>query len=475
MPELVSIILLAWIPLVVGLFTWFNPRHAVLIAYIGGFLFLPQGTIEFAGLPDLTRTASTSIGVMLGVLLVDAGRLVRYRLSWVDIPMLVWCVAPLASSISNRIGDYFGVYDGASAVLGQVLAWGIPYLVARLYITDLRHLHELAMGILIGGAIYIPLCLFEVRMSPQLHRFLYGFHPTHFGMSMRFGGYRPMVFLQHGLMLGLWMTAASIVAVWMWYTRSYRQMFGVPAVLIMIAMVGTAFLCKSTGALVLLLAGLGLLFSVRHLRLRLIVYVALAIAPLYMFTRVNDLWSGEQVVQLAAHIDEERATSLLGRLENESMIADRAMKRPLFGWGQWGRWRVTNELGEDITVADGMWIITLGQMGLTGLIALTTSLLLPIVLLLRALPVRYWTTPAGGPAACLAAVLLVYMLDLLPNAMLSPVYLLIAGGLTSFCLASLNQRRQVAYAQQARRSRPTAARRRRGRSMQPSHQPGYES
>lgn len=447
MTELVPIALLAWIPIAAALFTWVHPRRAVLIAYLVGFLFLPQGIIEFAGLPELTRTAATSLGVVLGVCFTDAGRLFRFRPRWVDIPMAVWCLSALASSIANQIGDYFGIYDGMSVMLSRVLEWGVPYLMARIYITRLEHLRELAIAIAIGGIVYVPLCLFEIRMSPQLHKILYGFHPTHFGMTYRFGGYRPMVFMQHGLMLGLWMTAASIAAIWLWYGRSYRALFGMPAVLIMLAVFCTTILCKSTGALILLIGALGLLFTLRYLRLTTLVYVAVLLPPLYMFARANGWWDGAQMVHVAAMINEERADSLEGRLENETLIAERAMKRPLFGWGQWSRWRVTDETGKDITVADGMWIITLGQSGLVGLGSLMALLLLPILLLVRVIPVRYWSTPVVAPAAALATIVLVYALDLLLNAMISPVYLLAAGGLTSLYVTAPVWRRQQARAQ----------------------------
>lgn len=451
MPELVPIALVAWIPIVVGLFTWFEPRRAVMVAFIAGFLFLPQGQIVLAGLPELTRTASTSIGVLIGALLLDTGRVVGFRPRWVDIPMMLWCLAPLASSMANKIGEYGGAYDGASAVLGQLLEWGIPYFMARIYITNMVHLRELAMGILIGGLIYVPLCLIEVRLSPQLHNFIYGFHPTHFGMTVRWGGYRPMVFLQHGLMLGMWMTAASIVAVWLWYSRSYKQVYGVPSVIVMLAIGGTAVLCKSTGALVLLIAVLGMMFVVRRLRMPALVYAAVLAAPIYMTTRVNDWWDVSQVIDLAMMVDEERATSLEGRIENESLIAAKAMDRKWFGWGQWGRWRVYDQYtGKDITVADGMWIITLGQTGLVGLISLCAALLLPVWLLVRTIPVQLWATPAGGPPAALAGVLLAYMFDLLPNAMLSPVYLLIAGGLAGLYVGAPSWRRRVAHARKMR-------------------------
>jgi len=260
-----------------------------------------------------------------------------------------------------------------------------------------------------------------------------------------------MVFMQHGLMLGLWMTAAAIAAVWLWYGRSYRTLFGVPSVLIMLAVFGTTVLCKSTGALALLIGAFGLLFALRYLHLKTLVYIAVLLPPLYMFARANGWWDGAQMVHVAAMIDEERADSLEGRLENETLIAERAMKRPLFGWGQWSRWRVRDESGKDITVADGMWIITLGQAGLVGLGSLMATLLLPILLLARALPIRLWATPAGAPAAAVAVILLVYALDLLLNAMLSPVYLLAAGGLSSLYLTAPAWKARLAQMHSARR------------------------
>ena len=58
----------------------------------------------------------------------------------------------------------------------------------------------------LGGLIYVPLCLFEVRMSPQLHNMVYGFAQHSFGQTVRGGGWRPMVFMQHGLAVGLFMS-----------------------------------------------------------------------------------------------------------------------------------------------------------------------------------------------------------------------------------------------------------------------------
>ena len=45
------------------------------------------------------------------------------------------------------------------------------------------------------------------------------------------------------------------------------------------------------------------------------------------------------------------------------MLAAKAMRRPVFGWGGWGRSRVHDEWGTDLSITDGLWIIQFGQLG----------------------------------------------------------------------------------------------------------------
>ena len=82
-----------------------------------------------------------------------------------------------------------------------------------------------------------------------------------------------------------------------------------------------------------------------------------AVAPLYCGVRTVGLWDGHSAVALTKSIvGEDRAGSLEFRLDNEDMLIARAMQRPLFGWGGWGRARVHDEDGKDISVTDGLWI-----------------------------------------------------------------------------------------------------------------------
>ena len=85
----------------------------------------------------------------------------------------------------------FGLYFALSASVGHFIKLGLPYLIGRLYYCDEGGQRELAIGILIGSLIYVPLCLYEIRMSPSLHLNLYGYFHTDFAATRRGGGFRP--------------------------------------------------------------------------------------------------------------------------------------------------------------------------------------------------------------------------------------------------------------------------------------------
>ncbi len=431
-PTTIAILsLIAWIFTGAGLFAVLSPRRAVLASYLGAWLFLPVAAVAVPGLPDLTKSSAASAAVLLGAVVFDSGRILGFRPSWIDIPMLAWCLAPIPSSVTNGLG----LYDGVSGSLIHVVMWGIPYVVGRAYFTDLGALRDLAVAIVIGGVLYIPLCLFEVRMSPQLHHIVYGYHQHSFLQTLRWGGYRPMVFMHHGLMVGLWMVGAALAAFWLWRSRSVTRLFGAPMSVVTAGLGVTAVLCKSLGALGLGAAGGGLLVATGVVRARTMAWMLVIMAPAYMGVRTFGLWSGDHAVEAAALINPDRAQSLETRFENETLLIDKAMRQPLFGWGAWGRNRVYDEDGRDRTITDGLWVIVLGQRGVFGLAALTFALLTPVVLLWRRIPVRAWGEPAAGPAIVLAVLVVLHVLDSLLNAMINPIYLLAAGGIATTALA----------------------------------------
>lgn len=432
MTILVPITLYGWVIAAISLFALLPPRRAALTAYIVAWLFLPQAGIPLPGMPDLDKVTASGMGVLLGVLMFDAGRLMTLRFSWVDLPMVAWCISSVISAVTNGLG----LYDGLSGVLRDIFTWGIPYFVGRLYFNDLQSLRELAIGIFIGGLVYVPLCLIEIRLSPQLHRILYGFHPAHFAMAIRFGGYRPMVFMQHGLAVGMWMTSATLVGAWLWMSGALTRVRSLPMWLLVGALAVTTVLCKSMGALALLGLGISFLLTARIVRVNILLALIMFIAPVYMIARIEGWWNGAELVNIATSIDEERAQSLQDRLNEEDLLMARASERPLWGWGGWGRWRIKDEwTGEDLTSSDGMWVIVRGERGNFGLIANTLLVLLPFALFVVRVPAREWARPAFAAPAALAVLLLMWSIDNLFNAMHNPIYIIAAGGLVGLYLA----------------------------------------
>ncbi|HEV2292225.1 MAG TPA: hypothetical protein VGR35_00120 [Tepidisphaeraceae bacterium] len=431
MMQLALFALLAWVPAVILLFIMLPPRRAVIAAFLGGWMFLPLMTVKFEGMPDLSKVSITSATVLLAVAAFDGARLLSFRPRWFDLPMLVWVVVPFIASVVNQRG----MYDGGSRVLTAILYWGIPYLIGRLYFTDLIAMRELAIGLFLAGLIYMPLVLWEIRMSPQLHNQLYGFRASGMlrGGGLGLPGYRPNVFIGHGLQLSMFMLMSTIAGFWLWKTKALRELWGLPTGLLVAGLWGTVILCKVLGAILLLHLGMVALSSTRWLRTSAIVLMLIVMPVLYMVTRTTGAFTGETLLSFAQVIDADRAASLQFRLDAEGNIIRNAMEKPAFGYGSDPQWRA--RLSEDpnakAVVTDGMWIIALGQAGLVGLIAFTLLLLVPPLLIWRRMPVAFWEHPAFAPVVGLAVLMVCFMIDSLFNATLSMVSLLVAGAVGS--------------------------------------------
>ena len=427
----VPIALYGWIPVVLLFFAVLPARRAVIVAFLASWLFLPVAGYSLPGLPDYTKMTATSYGVMLGVVLFDSGRVMRFRFSWIDLPMLVWCLSPFASSISNGLGPY----DGLSGVMSVTIKWGVPYLIGRLYFSDIEGLRELAIGVFVGGLIYVPFCLYEIRFSPQLHKLVYGFFPHRSFNAHRWGGYRPFVFMNEGLALGMWMTAASLVGFWLWWTKSLRTVGHMPTAMLFPILLVTTIFCKASGALLLLAAGIGVLLLTRWTRTKVFLMCLILMPIGYLVVRSTGDRSGQAIVEMSKMMSNERAGSLQFRLDHEDLLAAKAWERPVFGWGGWGRNRVYNDRDKDITITDGMWIIAFGQRGLVGLVALYGVFLLPSIVLVWRVPAMKWSLPAFASVGAFAVFLILFSIDQLLNAMPNPVFVVCAGGLGGFAAA----------------------------------------
>ena len=445
-----ELVMFSWVPVSLVLFACLKPRHALLAAYVGAWLFLsPRSGIKVAILPDLTKVTISTFAVLLGVMLFDAPRLFTFKPRWFDLPMLAWCLTPFMSSYTNGLG----YWDGLSAIIANVILWGVPYFLGRVYFNDWEGFRDLAVAIFIGGLIYVPLCLLEIRMSPQLHMWVYGHHQHAFEQTKRFGGYRPTVFMQHGLAVGFWMTAASLIGVWLLVSGAKKHVMGIPMLFVVPVLIVTTILCKSAAGIGFLFAGVCALFAIKWTKTAIPLYCLIAIAPVYMVTRTTGTVTGETAIKTATDVfGPERAQSLEYRANAENLLTARALERRWFGWGRFdpatgkAAWQVRDPITKRNVAADGMWVLTLSINGIVGVVALTTVVLLPPLLLRGRVPPGWWGHPLAAPGAACAILLTLHMADNMLNAMVNPIFIVAIGG-----LAALGARgaAQVAPAQAA--------------------------
>lgn len=428
MSELVPIALFGWLPITLALFALFRGRTALLLSMFGAWMFLPMMAYDLRGIPQIDKFVTANVACLIGLLVFDHKSLRGFHLSRWDVPALALMCGAFVSMVTNG----YGAYDGMNSMTAVWTTAIIAYFLGRVYFRDEQSLRTLATAFVIAGCIYVPLCLYEMRMSPQLHRMVYGQHQHAFTQTYRMGGWRPMVFMQHGLALSLFMGATALAAIWLWISGVKRHLLGVPMWAIAGGLTIVTVMCRSIGSLALTMAGIGALVAIRMVRHPAALALLALLPLLYMGVRVTNVWDGRDLVEMASEVHEKRGNSLESRLTSEDVLLPGARSKPVLGHGHWVQ-IVTDSRGrrthawDSGRAADALWIITFSSRGLIGLGALTAIFLLPTyVLFRRQRKVVHQNVPAG-----LAAILVVYMCDNLFNAMFSAVFFMTAGAVIS--------------------------------------------
>ncbi|HTF90340.1 MAG TPA: hypothetical protein VK843_18130 [Planctomycetota bacterium] len=416
----------------VMILTYRGSTRVVAIALIGGWLAMPLLRVTYVGLPTMDKESMLAFSILLATWLARLGSYPPVKLRWFDLPVIVLCLAPIASSLSNHLG----LYDGVSRAVRQTFIWGAPYAIGRMICVDRASLMVIGRVLLMGVVCYTPLCLLESRLAPQLHQWIYGI-PGRVGWeNVGFYGplkWKPTVFLQSALELTPLMGMGFLFGWWMLYRRRLARvgMFTMTQ-LAVIALVAT-LMGKSLGGVTLTFAGVCVLYLGHRFQTRAFLIALMALAPLYAITRTTGMWNGRALVEfIAENVSARRSASLDYRMANEDILVAKALEQPTFGWGGWGRNRVYDEEGRDRSVTDGQWVITFGTDGLVGLISWLGILLVPAWLIVTRYSSRTaWTDPQNAILQLGAVVLALHSIDCLANAMPSPIYYLIAGGLCS--------------------------------------------
>jgi hypothetical protein len=430
-----SAALLIWPAVVVYLFARKPAGSALIWAVLGALLLLPaQMGIKFPMIPVIDKNSVASLSAVVGWLcFCREPRKVLRGSAILTILTVAYVVSPVVTSalnndtivIGNTVLPGVGYYDGFSALLSQVIFFA-PYLLGRRLLRNELQNFELLKAFVIGGTLITLPMLFEIRMSPQLSTWIYGYFPSSFPVEIRYGGFRPVIFFNNGLSAAFFLSGACISAVSLWRLKSACTLFS-PGVLTTYLGVVLA-LCKSAGAFIYALTIAPLVrWTKPQTQIRLAVLLAV-ISISYPILRLTSIFPTGLVLSLSEELNEQRADSLKFRFDQEDALLSHASERLMFGWGRFGRNRVYWSSGSDASVTDGRWIITLGQYGLLGFIAQFGLLSFPVFRSLIALR-RVSKLEEQLLLSSLALLVGITVLEQLPNDSLTPWSWLLAGAL----------------------------------------------
>ncbi len=439
------LMLFSWPLVAVVLFRTLSLQKALIWTLLGGYLILPSATgVKLPMLPKLDKSLIPTLSALILCMIYapkvtlapdwagKTGRMVIVGL----IGLLI--VAPFLTVTQNPepiiIGPVFlpglRLYD-AFSMISSILMPILPFWIGLRYLNTREGHLALLQAFVLGALVYTLPALFEVRMSPQLHNWIYGFIPSDFVQHIRAGGFRPVVFLNHGLMLGIFLCMAVMSALVLWREalREGRTASGWVFAAVWLAI--TLFLSKNLGALsIAILMSVLIVFTGRRLQTTVALSVAVVVM-LYPMLRGAGFVPVNAVYELAQSVSQERADSLKFRFDNEDALLAHANEKPLFGWGSWGRNQLYEaESGKMVSVSDGIWVILIGIYGWLGYIGHFGLLTLPILFyVLR--------RSQFGPSLITPGLMMVVsanLIDLLPNAGLVSYVWLMAGALAGYVL-----------------------------------------
>ena len=444
------LMLLIWPFVCLLLFRTQKLERALIWSILGGYLFLPPlAEFNLPLVPGMDKVSIPNLSVLLILVFGMKERVDLWpssRLAGLLVIGLVLSAIPTvltngdpinfevlenADPIIFLIDQLPGqsVRDIGSVLIAQALTL-VPFLLARQFLSSEDGLRELLLAFMVGGLVYSIPSLIEIRFSPQINVWVYGFFQHSFAQTMRAGGFRPIVFLPHGLWLALFMCTALLGAAALARNAPGADRRKMAAAVVYLVVV--LILCKSAAAFVygLLLLPLVLLAPARWQVRLAALFGAIAIG--YPMLRNLGVIPIDAILAQAEAFSPARAQSLGFRFFNENQLLERAAEKPLFGWGGWGRSLIRHaETGEIISIPDGRWIIVFGTFGWLGYVCEFGLLALPLVMM------WYFVRLNGDKAlspwvAPLTLILGVTMVDMLLNATLTPLTWLTAGAILGY-------------------------------------------
>jgi hypothetical protein len=383
--------LLSWLPISLVAFLVMRPLRAAMFTILGAMLFLPEGvSFKYPFLPYLDKHNIPYLCVLAGALFRCPKRAAKPPTErWFTFLALVLLAGALATALTNRDTLRYGRFvvtilpgltlkDGFFTGITQSLQHALPFFLGLALVRTAKDLRDVLASFAVAALLYVPFALIEIRLSPQFHYWVYGYHQHSFLQTLRWGGYRPMVFMAHGLALARFFVVATLAALLVAPKRP--KLMGLPTRPAAAALFVTLVLCKSTGAVLYGVVALAVV-ALGKVKLRHAAAVVLAtVVLLYPALRAADAIPLDRVLDTAGGVASDREQSLLFRFRNENDLLVKARQRMVFGWGEYNRSFIFDERGRPTTITDGHWIVIVGVLGMVGFTATFGMLLFPIFL-----------------------------------------------------------------------------------------------
>ena len=218
-PNIIAYLALALWPVVAWqLWKRLDRARALIWTVLGGYLLLPPLTaINFPVIPDLDKVSIPNLMALICALRLAQDRISFIPQSWLGKALIaVYVLSPFGTVLTNGDPLIFQqaeikgmrIYDSLAAISYQLIAL-LPFFLARRYLGSPEGARAIVAALVAAGLAYSLPMIVEAVMSPQMNVWVYGFFQHDFFQTIRYGGYRPVVFLPHGL----WVAFFAFMAV----------------------------------------------------------------------------------------------------------------------------------------------------------------------------------------------------------------------------------------------------------------------
>jgi hypothetical protein len=369
-----------WPLIAILLYRRFNTVTATFWTIVGGYMFLPAKTVlDLPLIPAVGKDQVAALSALMGCIFIHRVKFYWFgRTSIQKILLTIVIVIPFLNVFFNMDPMFNGMrwmpgltfYDAVSQVLAQYIAL-IPFLVGLAIVRSNDDIIKLLDLLVIAGLLYAPLVLFEIRISPQLHSWLYGFFPHSFAQQIRFDGFRAAVFMEHGLLVSSFYSVCCSAAFMKFKTAA--ESLKLQSFFIFIFFVIILVLNKSVGPFILTAITIAVI-STNSLRIyKRVIMLMAAFFFLYPLLSIAGLFPYEVIIESLTPLSLDRAQSLEFRFLHENVLIQHANEKFYIGWGGWAR----NRLFDSVT--DGYWILIFGMYGLFFFLALFGLFIEPLL------------------------------------------------------------------------------------------------